>query len=310
MKKRGILVSFFVIFSAFLINLVSAQFYGTRFSITNFIDSVGPENLFFMASFIVFFVLLFFALGKVFKDSYGYPNKPVAGTIALVGAFMASYGLYRSGFDLTGFFYRTGIDTNMLYPILAIIFLVFAIFIIKYIKLSGFLMLLGAFFLAIALFTDIVYEETFILVMGSILLIVGFLLWRRSMAKKLGKLGKYVLKRGAKKARKRYDKWSEKQRREFEIQQKERQRYGHYNVHEMAIEENKRRDYLLKGMKQIAKKMNVIQTEIANLQKQIPNASVIEKGKIESQIKKHYRQGKKLEKRYSVLEREYNKIGS
>jgi hypothetical protein len=309
MKKRGVLVGFFVIFSTFLINFVSAQFYGRGFSITGFIDSIGPENLFFMASFIVFFVLFFYALGKVFKDSYGYPNKPIAGTIALVGAFMASYGLHRSGFDLAGFFYGTGIDTGLLYPILAIIFLVFAIFIIRYIKLSGFLMLLGAFFLAIALFTDIVYEDTFLGIIGAILLLVGFFVWRRSMAKKLGKLGKYVLK-GAGYAGKGIGRLGKKS---YRGARTAKQKYGQYRydrMHEMAIEENKRRDYLLKGMKQIAKKMNVIQTEIANLQKQIPKASVAERGKIEGQIKKHYRQGKKLEKRYSVLEREYNKIGS
>ncbi len=311
MKKRNLIPVLFVSLSTLIINFASAQFYGgygRGFSITDFLDSIGPDNLVFMASFIIFFVLLFLALGKFFKDPYGYPNKPVVGTIALAGSFMISYfGIYRSRFDLAGLFYRTGIDTGFLYLILAIIFLIFAIFIIRYIKLSGFLMLLGAFFLAIAIFTNIVYEDTFLGIIGAILLLIGFFVWRRSMAKKLGKLGKYVLKG----ARKRIKRYSENQWREFETQEKERQRYGHYNVHEIAIEENKRRDYLLKGMKQIAREMNSIKTKIENLQRQVPNArSIPERSRMEGQIRKLNKSGKRLEKKYSVLEREYNKIGS
>jgi len=129
-KKSCLLLG--AILGIFLINFASAQFYGgygRGFSITDFLDSIGPDNLTFMASFIIFFALLFLALGKFFKDSYGYPNKPVVGTISLVGAISISYWLYRFGFNLESFFYRTGFSFDLT-PILFLIIFLFAVLII------------------------------------------------------------------------------------------------------------------------------------------------------------------------------------
>ena len=182
--KKGL----FAFLAPFLmIKLVSAQFfgsYGGSFSIVSFLDSIGAENITFMALFIIFFAVLFYSLSRLFKDSYGQPNKPIAGVLAFAISALISYGIYRSGFDLTGLLYGWGIDTSFLYPVISIAILLFAGLMIKYVGFGMFLMLLGAFFLYIALFTDIVYEKTFLAILGGILAVLGFVIWRRKAARR------------------------------------------------------------------------------------------------------------------------------
>jgi len=320
MKKRFLIPVFVVFLSVLIINFASAQFYGSYgrgFSITDFIDSVGPSDLIFMASFIIFFALLFYSLGKVFKDSYGSPNKPVAGTVSLAGAFMASYGLYRSGFDLTGFFYEIGIDTGLLYPILAIVFLAFSIFIIRYLKISGFLMLLGALFLAIALFTDIVYERGVLGIIGGIILAVGFFIWRR---KKKGRYYDYPSPRrqsmfdqirGRRKdisnvrheQRLDYERQKTEQKYQRRLRKEEVKRRGK-NIAKIRKrrerketarqEELQRQNAIQSRKKQAQGQIQKINQEIPRLKKLIRRASVIERGKIEDQIRMYERRAREL----------------
>ncbi|MBM3228523.1 hypothetical protein FJZ20_01400 [Candidatus Pacearchaeota archaeon] len=183
MKKR--LLAFLAPF--LMIKLVSAQFfgsYGGSFSIVSFLDSIGAENITFLALFIIFFAVIFYSLSRLFKDPYGQPNKPIAGILAFAISALISYGIYRSGFDLTSLLYGWGIDTSFLYPLFSIAILLFAGLMIKYVGFGMFLMLLGAFFLYIALFTDIVYEKTLVGIIGIVSAVLGFVIWRRKAARR------------------------------------------------------------------------------------------------------------------------------
>lgn len=186
--KRGLLSGFL---SILFINLVSAQFLGGygRFSLTNLLESIGPQDLTLMAMFIISFAVLFYVFGKFFKDSYGQPNRAIAGTVAFGASILiVYYGFYRTGFDLTGLFYGLGIDEGLLYLLATIIILLGLIFIIwKYkIPFSGLMIALGVFLILLIMFTDIFYEEFVIGVVGFILILLGlFLLWLKHRKKKI-----------------------------------------------------------------------------------------------------------------------------
>ena len=186
--KKGL----FAFLAPFLmIKLVDAQFfgsYGGNFSIVSFLDSFGVENITFMALFIIFFAVIFYSLSRLFKDPYGQPNKPIAGVLAFAISALISYGIYRSGFDLTGLLYGWGIDTSFLYPVISIAILLFAGLMIKYVGFGAFLMLSGASLFCIAIFTDIVYEKTFLAILGVILAVIGLgiLKWKRKTTREWG----------------------------------------------------------------------------------------------------------------------------
>ncbi|MCX6749527.1 MAG: hypothetical protein NTW17_02155 [Candidatus Pacearchaeota archaeon] len=176
MEKRGALV----ILSLFLINFVSAQFGYGSFSITDIFDSFGPENIILMAVFLVLFAVIFYATSRVFKDSYGQPNRAIAGVISFALSVLATYGIYRSGFDISGLFYGFGISGDLLYTSIFVIFVIIMILIIWKLGVGGFFTIFGLFLLLLIFFTDIIYEETIVGIVGGILLLIGlFLLLRR-----------------------------------------------------------------------------------------------------------------------------------
>jgi len=181
--KRGLLGFPLLIL---LTQVVSAQFFSGygRFSITDLFYNIDPATITLGLLFLIFFALIFYALSKIFKDPSGQPNKGIAGTIAFAVSFLIIYGIHRSGFDLESLFYGFGIDTGTFYLIASIIILIGAIFLIKKIKITRFLIVLGLFLILLVIFTDIFYEETFIVVIGLILFLVGcILLWRKRKRK-------------------------------------------------------------------------------------------------------------------------------
>ncbi len=184
--KKGLIASFV---SLLMIKLVSAQFYsgyGGSFSITSFLDRIGSENVIFVTLFIIFFAVLFYALSRVFKDSYGQPNKPIAGVLAFAISALISYGIYRSNFDLASLFYGWGIDNSILYPIISVAVLLMAGLTIKYLGIGISLILFGFSLFYIAFFTDLVYEKTFLGIIGGIAFVLGVFIWKRKSAKRLG----------------------------------------------------------------------------------------------------------------------------
>jgi len=199
--KRGLLGFPLLIL---LTQVISAQFYSGYggFSLTNFFDRMNPSTIILVLVFLIFFALIFYALSKFFKGPYGQPNKGIAGVMAFATTSLIIYGLYRTGFDLGSIFYNLGFSVDFLYPILAIIILVFAILIIRSLGrtkkdefgrrtfslrrgLGGFFMVFGLFIILLTIFTDIFYEKGITLIIGIVSLVIGLLLWRRRRRRRL-----------------------------------------------------------------------------------------------------------------------------
>ena len=176
--KRGLLGFPLLIL---LIQVISAQFYSGygRFSLGNFFDRIDPQTMILLLLFLIFFVLIFYPLSRFFKGPYGQPNKVIPAIIAFSISAIIIYGLYRTGFDIGSIFFNLGFSVDLLYPILAIVFLIIAGLLIWKLKFSGFLMVFGLFIILLTAFTDIFYEKGITLVIGLVLLVVGFLLKRR-----------------------------------------------------------------------------------------------------------------------------------
>ncbi|HEB47204.1 MAG TPA: hypothetical protein ENI22_01935, partial [Candidatus Pacearchaeota archaeon] len=177
MQKKSVLPVLGIV----LINFVSAQFYSgyNRFSITGFFSSIDPQDMILMTLFIIIFALVNFSLGKIFRDSYGNPNKPVAGVISLSVAILAVYSLWRTGFNLGGLFYNVGVSEDILFFIILIILIVAAIFIARKIGLAALFLILGLFIILITISTDLIYEKLTAVSIGFVLFLIGVWLWWR-----------------------------------------------------------------------------------------------------------------------------------
>ena len=112
--KRGLLGFPLLIL---LTKVISAQFYSGYggFSLAGFFDRIDPQTIIFALLFLIFFVLIFYPLSRVFKDPHGQPNKGIAGTLAFAVASLIIYGLYRTGFNFEGIFYDIGLSADSLY---------------------------------------------------------------------------------------------------------------------------------------------------------------------------------------------------
>jgi len=223
--KRGLLGFPLLIL---LIQVISAQFYSGYggFSLTNFFSRIDPTTIIFGLLFLIFFILIFYALSRVFKDQYGQPNKGIAGTLAFaVTSLIIYYGFYRTGFNFEGIFYNFGLSVGSLYPILTVLFLIVAGLLIWSLGrakkdefgrrtfslrrgVGGFFMLFGLFLILLTIFTEIFYEKGLTLIIGIVLLLVGLLLWRRRR-RKVTEYGDYSPRKSGRFSRRR------EKRREF-----------------------------------------------------------------------------------------------
>jgi len=192
--KRGLLGLPLLILLA---QVVSAQFFGGygRFSLGDFFNSVDSSTIILTLLFLIFFALIFYALSKIFKGPYGQPNKGIAGVIAFAVSSLIIYGLYRTGFDISGLFYDLGFSSGLLYPIFTILFLIVAGLLIWKLKFSGFLMILGFFMILLTALTDIFYDKGLPFVIGIVLLVIGFL-FKRGGRRVMGGVGRGALRAG------------------------------------------------------------------------------------------------------------------
>ncbi len=176
MKKRSIsIISLITLFS---INLISAQFSSgyNRFSLPDLLRNIDPQTMILGALFLLAFTLIYYALSRVFKDSYGQPNKTMAGIIAFIISALIIYGINQYGFDIEGLFYGIGLSSGILYLILPIILTAGAIFLIWKFKQYSFL-IIGLLLILLTLFTDIFYEQGLVLIIGVIMLLIGLIWW-------------------------------------------------------------------------------------------------------------------------------------
>jgi hypothetical protein len=279
--KKGVLA----LLPVFLINLVSAQFFSGygRFSITDLFYSIDPPTMTLGLLFLIFFAFTFFVLGRVFKDSYGEPNKGIAGTIAFAVSALIIYGLWSSGFDLTDIFYSLGFSADALYFMLPVIILLASLLIIWKFRIRGFLMIFGLFIMILTIFTEVIYEKGIAFAIGAVLFGIGLWLTGRGRAG-LSAVGRGTwgaakgVGRGAKWARNRYK--FENYSGVFRNQKKkaERMQRRHENLEE--IRASKQHMHELKGSpptkwakkkygKEISEKMRELEKQMVLIGNQI-----------------------------------------
>jgi hypothetical protein len=132
------------------------------------LSAIDPNTMILGLLFVIFYVLIKLVLGRSLKDN------PSSGIIAFCVSLLAVYGISRTSFDLSGFFYNNiGLNENTLYTILPIIIIAGLIFIFATLKIRNALTLLGVLFIIASFF---VYRKTFFLIIGIILLILGIIL--------------------------------------------------------------------------------------------------------------------------------------
>lgn len=183
MQKKSLLL--ILVLGIFLINFVSAQFYGS-FSITDLLYSIDPTVMTLAVLFIIIFAFSFFSLSRIFKSKYGEPNKAMAGVVALALSTLAVYWINRSDLDFESFFYDIGISSEILYIVLPIIILVGIIWLSRKIRFYNVLLILGALFIVVT-FTNLIYEKGAAFVIGVVLIVIGLLLRRWKKGKGGGK---------------------------------------------------------------------------------------------------------------------------
>jgi len=142
--------------------------------IRNVLGGIDPNTMILGLLFVIFFAIINFALGKSLRD------KKTSGIIAFCISLLAVYGINRTNFDVSGMFYSIGISEEMIYTILPWIILVGLIFMIWKLKLPLTLMLVGIILIIASFF---VYEQTWVLIVGIVLFVLGFLLWLRRKKK-------------------------------------------------------------------------------------------------------------------------------
>lgn len=175
MKKRGLLLTFFL--GVMLIGFASAQYgyYGT-FSLSNFLDSIGPSTMILSILFIIFFAILH----NIVFITFFRGNTGISAIVSLLVSVLAIYGINRARWDIGGLFYGLGISSGILSIVIPFILLIAAIYIIVKFGLSWLFLIFGIFLTSLALFTDLIYERGIALLIGGIFLLIGIWLWKRN----------------------------------------------------------------------------------------------------------------------------------
>tara|TARA_Y100000296_G_scaffold77134_1_gene98504 strand:+ start:73 stop:726 length:654 start_codon:yes stop_codon:yes gene_type:complete len=209
MQKKGFLIFTLLFFGIIFINFVSAQYYGS--SLSNLLSSIDASTMILLLVLIISFAFINFSLSKsVFRD-----NKAIAGIIAFsislgIIYWINSYGVGYYGIDIEGIFYdlsyNLGFSGDFLYTIIPLILLVGTIYFIWKFKISKVSLVLGI-LLIIASFTDFIYEKGIVLIIGIILVIVGF--WFSKKSKNIRKYLKHKREFIKKHGKKAWESWGE-----------------------------------------------------------------------------------------------------
>src|SRR3989304_5066187 len=172
----------------FQVKLASAQFfdrygygYGSygSISLADIFDRLDPSTVFYVLLFFILFTVLILALSRanLFRNARGQPNSTASGIVAFSISTMIVYYLYRTGYNIESFFYDLGFSVDSFSFLLVIVFLVLAFLIIKKLGYSWFFIALGLFIIGLS-FTNLIYERTTAIVIGLVIVGIGFLLRR------------------------------------------------------------------------------------------------------------------------------------
>jgi hypothetical protein len=177
MQKKGFLIFTLLFFGITFINFVSAAFYYAS-SISDLLNSIDASTMILLLVFTISFALLNYSLSRsMFRD-----NKAISGVIAFaisigIVYWVNSYGINRYGFNLENIFYDLsyglGFSGDLLYTIIPLVLLLGTIYFIWEFGFSKTFSILGILLIMVSL-TDLIYEKGIVLIIGIILVMVGF----------------------------------------------------------------------------------------------------------------------------------------
>jgi len=184
--KKSVFVSLFLL--VLTLGFASAQYYGSYnyggFQVDNY---VSPDFVLYSFILLISFWFLNLILSRVplFHGSDGGRSKQ-----STIGAFLISVGItywtYNSGWSIDNLFYRLGFSSGLsdiLFPLVSLVVIVLVIW--KF-RVRGLFLGSGLLLITIS-FTELVYDKNSVLVIGVILLLVGFWLWNRARKKEAKK---------------------------------------------------------------------------------------------------------------------------
>ncbi len=157
-----------LIFGIFLISFVSAQYFGPNFGYGYFDSSIITWG----AVFIIIFAVVNFSLSRtVFRES-----KTTTAVIALAVSTLAVYGLAGRGIDPTDIYLGTEFG-DFLSVVVPFVFIFGALYFLYRYRhsLSNIFMVMGLLFILVS-FTNLIYEQNFLMILGIILFALGLLL--------------------------------------------------------------------------------------------------------------------------------------
>jgi len=175
MQKKSILLTL----NLFLISFVSAQYFSgyNRFSFPDLLRSIDPQTMILGAIFIISFVLIFWPLSRVFRGSYGQPNKIIPFVLALTSASIITYWINRYDFGIENFLYGVGLSSDLLYIIFGIIILIGIIFFVRKFSLATFFFFGGLVLIGVTFLTEFFYEKGLVATIGLIMVLIGIIWW-------------------------------------------------------------------------------------------------------------------------------------
>lgn len=140
---------------------------------------VDPSLIVYGAFFLIFFMALFFSFSKVFKDQYGNPNKTIATIISLCISLLIIY--YGEDF-IRRLIYSINISPSIINWILAGVFTIFIIYIIKKYGFRMLSIVLGSGLIIVSI-TELVYRKEIVLILGAFLVMLGIYLIKKKKEK-------------------------------------------------------------------------------------------------------------------------------
>lgn len=148
--------------------------------LNDFLYAIDPNTMILGLLFVIFFAIINFALYRMLK------NKGTSSIISFCVSLLAVYGINRTNFDISGVFYNIGVTEGMIYTVVPILILVGLGFMIWKLKLSWTLMLIGAILIIASLIPGLLFEKGTVMIIGIVLLVLGFILlmWKKRKIKK------------------------------------------------------------------------------------------------------------------------------
>lgn len=128
------------------------------------LSEIDPNIIIYGLLFVIFSVIIQFALGKALKD------RSSASIIAICVSLLSVYGLSKANFDIVNIFYGIGINNGILYTVIPVIAILGVVYLFWKVKVRVIMLALGAILIIGSRF---VYEKTYVLITGIILFVIG-----------------------------------------------------------------------------------------------------------------------------------------